>query len=289
MKLFDLLFLNEGMLKYPKTLHLQMVEFAMLATAGFVFSRKTNDRYLQKQLDAARNNWEEYREEAISLSMFGDEKYIKEFDLNLDDWGYDFQSIDQFKDNKTNKIPKVRLRCTFLFDTFANGTYMGFMRYSSGPVLNIIINNIMNFDESDPVTEKQNIEDTLRHELGHLSQDLLRKLKIGEYENESIEKPKEHRFGVPSRSISGAGERDLETKAKHKLRDIEFYTNLGDSLAILKHSLKSVAQDDKNLFFKTFVGIIEKRTETNNNLLALKNNNKAKWHKAVKELYKEIF
>jgi len=136
------------------------------------------------------------------------------------------------------------------------------------------------------------IEETLIHELTHLGQDILSSIK-----SMQMIKTKNRGVGLPSKKIrnishdpSGyaSSRRDLE----HSLRDIEFYTNLGDAIKFFRDNLRSIPAKEVKDAAKQFVGMpssgVIVRMPINHSFQVLRDKAPKKWEKAVKVFWKEL-
>lgn len=144
--------------------------------------------------------------------------------------------------------------------------------------------------------EIRELNNTIEHELGHFVQEILQQIKTGQSQLDYYATGKKRiNYGVNSKKLSNKQEQ--ENKTKHELRDIEFYTRLGDVKSELVDRIGFYKNQQEKLdTFKDIVGIArEKRNyydyykQKNYWLETLKQENPKKWYKAVKELYKELF
>lgn len=129
---------------------------------------------------------------------------------------------------------------------------------------------------------------TIDHELGHLAQDLLYILKNG-YDDKYKNTEPDYGYGVQSKRLSGKNERKkdwITNKVDHPLRDVEFYTRLGDSFTKIKNYIQSLYPQHRKERFKISVGLSGNDPEYFFDVL--KKKNPAKWAKAVKETYKAL-
>lgn len=144
------------------------------------------------------------------------------------------------------------------------------------------------------------LSETIYHELGHFVQDLLQHSVTGKTRSDYS-----GRFGYPSKKISQRESEitpEGEWAHKHELRDIEFYTRLGDSKSRIENVLNNLgSKEARVLAFKKIVGMKTNQydfpislrystigIEPDSWFEVLKNENVGKWSKAVKELYKSL-
>ena len=141
-----------------------------------------------------------------------------------------------------------------------------------------------NFDyQTEAPLEELNT--TIDHELGHLVQELIQQIATGKSQREFSGAG--YKFGVNSKKISNKIER--EQYPKHELRDVEFYTRLGDVKTQIEKNLIYSSPKSKLIYFKNFIGYPKETTTTIRWLSVLKKENPRKYFKAVKELYKIFF
>ena len=136
---------------------------------------------------------------------------------------------------------------------------------------------------------------SLEHEMRHVGQMALRALVGGEFEGGLPPKAlrdKEHSVGGNPLSFGG----DLQ---EHALRDIEFYTDLAESVSVFLKILPKIPKDQVRDAFDIFTGLSTARfghvlTSPHNPLTvyghfdAWKSKAPGKWRKAVKEFIKEL-
>lgn len=269
----------------------------------------------------------DYREESASLidhldslrtsqnqltNIIGDsyEKAINQWGFNgtyglfldmFQGWSPGSKPIDLSKVIKNEKGDTVSLYVKFVFqkenENLENaGHYSGRISdkfYSINIVIPFIPDNNLSTYKIDEVLEELN--STIDHELGHLVQDLLQHATLGYSRRVGREK-----FGYPSKKISQKiPELSPEGKwnERHEVRDVEFYTRLGDSKVRAEKILANKKRDTlktKLDVFKTIVGIRDPYLQYQQEFYkdpwfaVLKKENPGKWAKAVKELYKSL-
>lgn len=269
----------------------------------------------------------DYREESASLidhldslrtsqnqltNIIGDsyEKAINQWGFNgtyglfldmFQGWSPGSKPIDLSKVIKNEKGDTVSLYVKFVFqkenEKLENaGHYSGRISddfYSINIVIPFIPDNNLNIYKIDEVLEELN--STIDHELGHLVQDLLQHAKLGYSRRMGREK-----FGYPSKKISQkTPEISPEGKwnERHEVRDVEFYTRLGDSKVRAEKILANKKRDTlktKLDIFKAIVGIRDPYLRYHQEFyqdpwfVVLKKESPSKWAKAVKELYKSL-
>lgn len=143
------------------------------------------------------------------------------------------------------------------------------------------------------------IDETIVHELGHVGQDVL-----------PYAKKQELGAGLPSKDLrapgytpSGLPAKGRGQRLEHSLRDVEFYTNLGDAIRMFKRELPRIPIPARESAARQFVGLPSKpyRHPTDprkDNLIFfqtpelsfknLKDKAPEKWEKAVKEFWKAV-
>ena len=135
------------------------------------------------------------------------------------------------------------------------------------------------------------IEETLIHELTHLGQDMLSSIK-----SMQMIKTKNHGVGLPSKKIRNtthdpAGHSLSKKNLEHSLRDIEFYTNLGDAVKYFRDNLPFIPAREVKDAAEQFVGISSGaivRMPINHSFQVLRDKAPKKWEKAVKVFWKEL-
>ncbi|HVI40057.1 MAG TPA: hypothetical protein VM577_05305 [Anaerovoracaceae bacterium] len=148
------------------------------------------------------------------------------------------------------------------------------------------ITNVKQFNNSI-----QRIQDLVRHEVQHLGQWALKDIKnlsvdVG-VPGQKIRSKMVDVHGVPLFPSAG----DQEKRIEHTRRDVEFYTNLKDSINNFSRAV--VNEKDPMAFAKYWVG--EDPSYQSNTtpqpdyfFTSLKNTEPAKWRKAVFELFKIV-
>lgn len=216
-------------------------------------------------------------------------------------WNPGSKPIDLSKVIKTEQGDTVSLYVKFVFqkenENLENaGHYSGRISdkiYSINVVIPFIPDNNLNTYKIDEVLEELN--STIDHELGHLVQDLLQHATLGYSRTMGREK-----FGYPSKKISQkTPELSPEGKwnERHEVRDVEFYTRLGDSKVRAEKILANKKRDTlktKIDVFKAIVGLqspylpYQQQFYKDPWFAVLKKESPGKWAKAVKELYKSL-
>jgi hypothetical protein len=130
---------------------------------------------------------------------------------------------------------------------------------------------------------------TLEHELRHLAQSYLGYLKgvVGKtgLPPPAIREPGVSTHGIP---MSPAGKRKPK-QIEHPLRDIEFQTDVGNAIDAYKRLVKVVPVREHGALFDAFTGrSTNNKYGTNEFFATWKAKNKAKWQRAVVELYKAL-
>ena len=141
--------------------------------------------------------------------------------------------------------------------------------------------------------EVESIRDTIRHELRHFAQDILKKAK-GLSEDAGLPSPSMRSEGI---NPSGVPYGSHKRTQPHALRDVEFQTRLGDEIRRFIRAVKNKVQpDDYRDFFRVWTAQEQNpgsemnrkyRVHSRRFFESLKKNQPEKWREAVKELFKE--
>lgn len=219
--------------------------------------------------------------------------------------------------------PDLYIQCKFKktqgqqFVTNVGEHYLGFYSSPRGkiygielvvPTFNLAVEN-HDINEMAFVGEKferdmRKVFYTLEHELGHFVQDILQKIKTGLTTNQSFitnqAKDQTYEYGVNSKKLSKPKDRltsseDTDGKlTAHGGRDVEFYTNLGDSYNEIKHQLLGFQNEyakNRLSWFKRMIGWDQEnryKYVLDHDMEWLKQNNRPKWIKAIKVLYVQL-
>ncbi len=239
--------------------------------------------------EKAINQWGFNRNYRLFLDMF-------------QGWNPGSKPIDLSKVLKSTNEAPVSLYVKFVFqkenEILENqGHYSGRVSvnfYSINIVIPFIPDNNLSTHKFDEVLD--DVYSTIDHELGHLVQDLLQHAVTG-----YSRKTERGTYGYPSKKISQkTPEISPEGKwsEKHEVRDIEFYTRLGDSKVRAEKILANKKRDTLKTKLDVFKVIVGLQAPYNSRYHAefyqdpwfavLKKENPGKWSKAVKELYKSL-
>lgn len=188
---------------------------------------------------------------------------------------------------------KVTIFAFFEFKTMAaiaksNGweSGIGYWIVNQNPLYNDIwVNCEYNAEDVESFNSaRQMIHQTARHELQHLVQDQIRKLKnmneLGGLPSKKIRNPEYDLYGNPTTINKGKERQD------HALRDIEFYTRLSDEVQSFKNRYQYRKDNDKYELAKKWTGLIG--SESSSFFKQLRENAPNKWKKAIKEFFKAI-
>jgi hypothetical protein len=185
-------------------------------------------------------------------------------DINLDDWDY--------MNDKLNSLVKMWLKegllnetvkCVFSF-TEHEKQYQGMYEFSSQKLTIYMgspaVNSVYEFN-----TKLDNIKTTVRHELQHFAQGLLSNLlrknylhidpkSKGDLAGLSPKKYRSKDLDIYGRPLARTNAKDY---AEHELRDVEFYTNLEDSIVLFKNYIQNLDLDSdlKRELAKSWVGL----------------------------------
>ena len=228
-------------------------------------------------------------------------EYKKEYLISRNDIPY--LSKDEFKKVAGNYIPllviefKIPTHAGERFisksgDTY-DGLYKGFDGYKF--VIEIVFPFIKfkNFYIENFNKNIENINETITHEVGHLMQDILTYGKIGVdkrwYDLKQHLKNIKKKDFIP-KGFGNPGRRLIQgDPEEHSLRDVEFYTNLGDAYSYISKRLIKVPPENRLEAFKAATGIISNlHIPVQDNFKILRDNNKLKWKKYVSEIYKKL-
>lgn len=149
-------------------------------------------------------------------------------------------------------------------------------------------------------TNMHNLLGTVWHEVQHAGQSILRLVKslpeIGGLPSKSLRDPAVRPTGLPLDAKPLLRQRDR--RIPHHLRDIEFYTNLGNDVRGFIKNLRSVPDALREDYFKFYVGATRgdgilmspgsTRFPNSARMWQLRDEAPEKWAKAVKELRKAV-
>lgn len=133
-----------------------------------------------------------------------------------------------------------------------------------------------------------NAHETIKHELQHLGQDYLARIKGLKEDaglpSRSIRQTGVSTYGVPI-STKGKG-KGKPKQIEHEMRDVEFYTDLRDLVDRFERLVKLTDPKQRRDLFDRFVGTFS--PAENKYFQSWKTKNPAKWKKAVAEFEKEL-
>jgi hypothetical protein len=140
-------------------------------------------------------------------------------------------------------------------------------------------NNMQEWSIYDIRDKLKIFETTIRHEFGHLMQDILTVSKTKKTTGEHLfSGNNKFQYGVNSKKISKENQRNIDWgDTPHSLRDIEFYPNTETEFNILKNELKNIEPRKRLEYFKNSVSKIK-----------LRNTNPGKFKKLVSLLYNAL-
>lgn len=228
-------------------------------------------------------------------------EYNKEYLISQKDVPY--LSKDEFKKVAEHNIPilivefKTKKSKSEQFISKSGDVYSGLYKGFDGEkfIIEIVLPYIQfkNFYIEEFNKNIEEINETITHEVGHLMQDILTYGKIGVdrrwYELKQHLKNVEKKDFIP-KGFGNPGRRLIQgDPEEHSLRDIEFYTNLGDAYSFISKRLIKVPPENRLEAFKAATGIISiPHIPVQNDFKILRDNNKLKWKKYVSEIYKKL-
>lgn len=188
--------------------------------------------------------------------------FVTILDLDLEHWDYMNDKLHKLvKQWLKEGLLKETIDCVFSFQEHEE-KFQGLYEFSTQK-LTIFIGSPVVSSVEEFKYKLENIKTTVRHELQHFAQgllsDLLRKNYLyldpkakGDLAGLPPKKYRSKDLDIHGRPLART---DEKTYAEHELRDIEFYTNLEDSIATFKNYSNYLDSDLKRELAKAWVGM----------------------------------
>ncbi len=231
-----------GLLKYPVKMHKEIFDWISSVYCSYIID-ELNDMISSRELEGESlekaKNFKKFLELKVSPNI---NSATNKFKLDLSDIDYLLEDIKKHP-NLSHKYIKV----VFLPYTSGSAIEEGDSFGEFDPESNLITirqNIPKQISPSNLNTALKNLSNTIRHELQHVTQHYSQIIKNVSWEY----------IGTPSTKIAPTQTIKEEEELPARLKNIEFYTHLSDTINNLKELFRIFPKKLHKLIFNVFLG-----------------------------------